>query len=344
MRILISSHRFYPDVGGIETVTELLAEEWIKEGHEVRIITQTPDSSSRELPVPVIRNPSILRLVRELLWCDVYFQNNISLQTLWPALILGKPTLITHQTWISPGIAGALKRFVCRLVAGTVAISEAIRKETGGDLVLPNPYQDMIFREDPRSERDRDLMFVGRLVSDKGADLVIQALVLLAQRGLKPGLTIVGEGPEAGFLRSLVSESSLENQIVFCGKKSGPELAALLRRHRMLIVPSRWEEPFGIVALEGIACGCVVIASSGGGLPESIGPCGLLFENGYPEMLADQLERLLGDPAEFEQLKNHPLRDRHLEHHKSTHIGKEYLKLFSGILGQGTSPKEPVLT
>ena len=63
----------------------------------------------------------------------------------------------------------------------------------------------------------------------------------------------------------------------------------------MLAVPSRWREPFGIVALEGIACGCVVVASEGGGLAEAVGPCGLTFANGDTAALAAQLGRVLGD-------------------------------------------------
>lgn len=70
----------------------------------------------------------------------------------------------------------------------------------------------------------------------------------------------------------------------------------LLNQHRVLVVPSRYHEPFGIVALEGIACGCLVVGSSGGGLKKAIGPCGLTFPNGDAEALAAVLVTVLKDP------------------------------------------------
>ena len=268
MKILVSSHHFAPSVGGIEESSRLLAEAWTASGHEVRVVTQTSDPAGGAYSYPVIRNPTAVSLLREVSWCDIYFQNNISLQTLWPSIILRKPTVITHQTWLPGGFGGILKHTACRLVIRTVAISNSVRQETDADLVIPNPYDNDLFHEEDQDNgycRQRDLVFVGRLVSDKGCDLLLEALLLLGERGVRPSLTIVGTGPEEAFLRQHVCRYGLENKVVFAGKKTGSELARLLRDHRILVVPSRWKEPFGIVALEGIACGCLVIASSGGG-------------------------------------------------------------------------------
>lgn len=62
-----------------------------------------------------------------------------------------------------------------------------------------------------------------------------------------------------------------------------------------MVVPSLWDEPFKIVALEGIACGCVVVGSKGGGLKDAIGPCGLTFDNGDVAGLTAQLINLLAN-------------------------------------------------
>jgi len=61
------------------------------------------DSENRLHPFPVIRNPSVFRLLGEVGWCDVFFQNNVSLGTLSAGLMLRKPTVVTHQTWIAGG-------------------------------------------------------------------------------------------------------------------------------------------------------------------------------------------------------------------------------------------------
>jgi glycogen synthase len=145
--------------------------------------------------------------------------------------------------------------------------------------------------------RDRELIVVGRLVSDKGVDVLIEALAHLRAQGLAPRLTVVGEGPESARLKALVFDRGVKAQVQFVGVQTGGALARLLNQHQILVVPSRWQEPFGLVALEGIACGCVAVGSAGGGLPEAIGPCGVTFPNGNSARLAEALADLLRHPV-----------------------------------------------
>ena len=125
-----------------------------------------------------------------------------------------------------------------------------------------NAYNHRVFRPDVSVPKDRDLVFLGRLVSDKGADVLIQALGKLAGKGLRPRLTIAGSGPERESLAALAERLGVAPQVEFAGVVQGEGLAALLRRHAVMVVPSRWPEPFGIVALEGMACGCVPVVPS----------------------------------------------------------------------------------
>ena len=196
MKILLGSHHFFPSTGGIETVSDLLAREFVELGHEVRVITQTEGGG--EFPFPVIRRPGPLELLRQVRWCDVFLQNNISLRTLWPLLFVRRPLCIAHQTWITNADGGVgwqhrLKRFVLRF-AKSLAISDAIAKQLPSPSVRAgNPYDDKIFKNFRSGERAKELIFVGRLVSDKGADLLLEALASLDS---KPRLTIAGDGPE----------------------------------------------------------------------------------------------------------------------------------------------------
>jgi glycosyltransferase involved in cell wall biosynthesis len=123
-------------------------------------------------------------------------------------------------------------------------------------------------------------------------EVLLAALGHLAERGLLPRLTIAGDGPEREPLAAQARALGIAEQIDFLGSRQGEEVVRLLNAHRILVVPSRYDEPFGIVALEGIACGCLVIGSRGGGLKEAIGRCGLTFANGDSRELADLLERL----------------------------------------------------
>ena len=104
----------------------------------------------------------------------------------------------------------------------------------------------------------------------------------------------------------------------------------LLQEHKILVIPSRYDEPFGVVALEGIACGCVAVGSVGGGLPEAIGPCGLTFPNGDAAALAQALEQLLRQPNEQRRLvANAP---QHLAKFHPATIAEAYLALFRSKL------------
>src|SRR5439155_17292393 len=123
------------------------------------------------------------------------------------------------------------------------------------------------FKQRGEEIRGKDLVFLGRLVSDKGCDLLIQSLGRLAEQGLRPSLTVIGDGPERSRLQNLAKSLNLQDQVTFAGAPTSEEVARLLRQHSLLVVPSVYEESFGVVALEGMACGCVVIGSDGGGLP-----------------------------------------------------------------------------
>jgi len=327
MKIVISSHAYAPSVGGIESVTEMLAREWIRLGHEVKIITRTLDAEGHGDTISVIRNPTPLELFRNASWCDIYFQNNVSIGTLWVGLLCGKPVVITHQTWISQGIVGMVKRLFIRMARTRVAISRAVGAKLQTDQVIPNPYRDEVFKSEGGEKRDREILFVGRLVPDKGCDLLLDALCILAEQKIHPLLSIVGSGSEEALLRKRVQELGLESQVLFLGGRLGNDLASEYRRHRILVIPSRWEEPFGIVALEGIACGCRIIAADSGGLPEAVGPCGMLFRSGDPGSLAKALQMEFhrddrwGDDARM-----------HLQCHRPGVVALEYLSLFDRLL------------
>jgi glycosyltransferase involved in cell wall biosynthesis len=182
----------------------------------------------------------------------------------------------------------------------------------------------------PTEERSDDLIFVGRLVSEKGIDLLLTALARLRTRGLFPKLTIVGAGPELSAIQEMAAVLELNDQVTLVGCKRDDELLILLRQHKVLVVPSRYDEPFGIVALEGIACGCVAVGTRGGGLPEAIGPCGITVPNGNPGALAQALEQLLLNPNERKRLLIRA--PEHLARFHPATIAQTYLNLFHSRL------------
>ena len=333
MRILLSSYTFAPAIGGIESMSLSLAQEWTRLGHEVTVLTQTPDASSTKLSFDfqVVRRPKLRQLRRLILRADVFCQNNISLHSLWPWPCSGTPLVIAHQTWLYSdtrvqAIQTAIKRgFIAR--ATNISISVAIRDANApGSVIIGNAYDSQLFRVIPGIERNRELIFVGRLVKDKGADVLLQALAYLREDGLKPRLTLVGSGEEDANLRAQCAELKLESQVEFTGSKRGDELVSLMCAHQIQVVPSTWNEPFGIVALEGIACGCAVVGSEGGGLADAIGPCGRTFPNGDARALAQILKSLLQSREEMEALRS--CAPAHLERFTAPFVARAYLEVF----------------
>ena len=305
MRLAISSPAFLPLVGGLETAVAQLAEEMTRRGHEVVILTTTRSEASDAFAFRVVRRPGALETLRWVRWCDVFVQANLSLKGAWPLLALRRPWVVSHHSWYRrcDGRLAWQDRLKRRLLrhARSVAVSEAMARDLETpSAVIPNTFREDVFVPRPDVARTRDLVFLGRLVSDKGADVLLEALALMAGEGIEPRLTIVGDGPAAPLLREQASALGLAARVEFLGTRPGEELARLLNAHRILVVPSRYQEPFGIVALEGIACGCVVVGSAGGGLPEAIGPCGRTFPNGDPQALARVLGALLREPSTLE--------------------------------------------
>ena len=330
MKILLSSYAFAPSVGGIEAVSAMLVEEFVAVGHEVKVVTYTRSDEKTTSPCEVIRRPSSLKLVKLISWSDVVLHVNISLRTGWPLLFRMKPWVISHHGWIPRDIRGWVKRQSTGS-AFNISISRAVAESLDvPSVVIPNPYDHNFFREPVEENRDKDLIFVGRLVSQKGVDCALNALSLLKKAGMKPSFTVVGAGPEESRLQQLTSQLELTEQVHFAGLKRGLELAKELGRHRILVVPSLYEEPFGVVALEGIACGCVVVGSQGGGLKDAIGPCGMTFTNRSASELAACLSELLTDTEKLKEYRRPA--QAHLAGFTKPSIAQRYLDVMRSAL------------
>jgi len=145
---------------------------------------------------------------------------------------------------------------------------------------------------------------IGRLVPRKGVDNVIRALAVLAERGRRDvelmvvgGAARVDEDPEATRLAQLAQQLGVRGQVVFAGQLPRADMPAMIRSCRAVIC-TPWYEPFGIVPLEAMACGVPVIASSVGGLVDTVvdGGTGLHVPPKDEHALADAIGLLLDEP------------------------------------------------
>ncbi|HEV7670173.1 MAG TPA: glycosyltransferase family 4 protein [Thermoanaerobaculia bacterium] len=335
MKILHYSPAFPPSVGGLETTVVDLSTGLSALGCEVTVVTATRSAEPDRFPFSVVRRPSRRALLALVRGHEVFLQANVSLRGLWPLLFVRRPWVVSHHSWYSRtdghiAWQDRLKRRLLRYAAASVAVSRAVADDLHPvrSIVIGNPYREDVFRLYPEIARTRDLVAVGRLVSDKGFDVLLEALAILERKeGLKPRLTLIGDGPERPRLAAQAASLGLSERIEMTGALPHQEIALRLAEHRFLVAPSRYQEPFGLVALEGIACGCAVIGSSGGGLPEAIGPCGRTFANGDAAALAGVLAELLVTPGIREQLLERAA--EHLSQHTRDRVARRYLAVLT---------------
>lgn len=147
-------------------------------------------------------------------------------------------------------------------------------------------------------------VFAGRLVWEKGIDTLIRAFGEVAQHIPDAQLLIAGEGPEYATLQALIDAQGLHQQISLLGRLSRDDLERAFASAWVQVVPSRWDEPFGIVAAEAAMRGTAVVASNTGGLVEIIQEdhTGYLVPPDNEEKLANALHKLLGNHDQAEQM------------------------------------------
>jgi glycosyltransferase involved in cell wall biosynthesis len=141
-----------------------------------------------------------------------------------------------------------------------------------------------------------DVVALGRLHHLKGFSDLVEAMSILHRRGISATLEIAGAGPTGALLRKKAAELSLTSSVTFVGEIRDP--IEFIRRGRIFAMPSL-SEGFGIAALEAMAAGVPVVATSVGGLTEIVSHerTGLVVPPRNPSRLADSIERLLDDSS-----------------------------------------------
>ncbi|MEJ6981961.1 glycosyltransferase [Pedobacter sp. P351] len=327
MNILIFSTVFFPAIGGIESQTLLLAKEFVKKGHAVKVITEQKQVE-KITDLEVYCRPGLMKSVELFLWCSTFYMPNISLKGAW--LLLFNPSktwVISHNDFSScdkKGLIPGLKNIANKFASKNIAVSKSIAQYLGpSSAVVHNGYDDSVFKLYPEEERTFDFVFLGRLVSQKGCELLIRACASLKQPFT---LNIIGSGPEEQSLKALSEKLGLSNSITFSGILTGEELARCLNRYRVMVVPSLLGEGFGMVVLEGLACGCKIIAANAAGLAEAVGSHGRKFPMGDQKELTKLLEDSLLSKENLasgdKSLQNH------LKEHSKSVVSEYYLKYF----------------
>jgi glycosyltransferase involved in cell wall biosynthesis len=185
------------------------------------------------------------------------------------------PIVITwHEVWGdywkeylgSRGIMGkAVERYIASFKSPVISVSSTtsarFRKEFSRqpDIILPNGVDFRHLNSVSPSAEPADLIFVGRLIKEKNADLLIQSIHILISEFPAIRLTIIGDGPERDSISTQIKDLSLEKNVKIYGfTPDHDEVIARLKSSKVFVLPSS-REGFGIAALEALGCGLPVV-------------------------------------------------------------------------------------
>ena len=189
-------------------------------------------------------------------------------------------------------------------------------------------------RPAPRGTDGVTVGYVGQLVKHKGVDVFLRALALLGN--LDPlRVLIVGDGEEAGSLRSLCGELELDRRVTFSGRVDNRLIGSYYERIDLLVVPSVWPENSPVTITEAMASGIPVIASDMGGMRELVenGVTGLLVPPGDVGALAEKIEYLVRQPQVRRQMGENA-RER-IKEHELARQGSRVLEVYGELLDPG---------
>jgi glycosyltransferase involved in cell wall biosynthesis len=196
-----------------------------------------------------------------------------------------------------------------------LAVSEAVRAQAlkaglAADRVVTveNPAEDLatLCRPVPPAQRPARLVFVGSLIAPKG----VHRLLPLARALPEYEVVVIGTGAEEAALRAAAQREGLAN-MRWAGLQTGGAKAGLWAPAFLTLVPSEWDEPFGLVAAESAALGIPVLASAVGGLAGIVqdGRNGYRVDFGAPERVAELVRALRADGPRYEVLSRQVRQD-----------------------------------
>ncbi len=174
--------------------------------------------------------------------------------------------------------------------------------------------------------------YVGRLVYEKGVDLLLEAVAAL------PGLwrlNICGSGPDRDRLVRLARQLKISDRVFFDGQVPSTQMPGYYRQLDTLVLPSRtmpnWKEQFGRVLVEAMACGVPVVGADSGEIPHVIGDAGLIFPENDVSGLRRQLLHLQQQPDLRRRLARRG-RQRVLEHYTQAQIAAQTVSVYREVM------------
>jgi len=334
VRVLYWTQLFWPYIGGVEVLATKFLPAMRERGYEFAVVTShgslnLPDEAEYR-GIRIYRFPfqtalaggnvdklmtalqGVVRLKRafrpdliHINFSDPSIFFNFHSSAAYPAPVLiairvalpnghtsGQPDTLLGQTfraadWITANSAAMLadaRRLVPEIVHRSSVIYNGLSMPDVP--VMPLPFLPPL------------LLCLGRLVEDKGFDVALRAFAALVGRFPQLRLIIAGDGPARLALERQAFDLGLSSVVQFAGWVVPERVPELINGATIVVIPSRWQEAFSLVALQAAQMARPVVGTRVGGLPEVIvhGQTGLLVENEDTHALAEAIAYLLDNP------------------------------------------------
>jgi glycosyltransferase involved in cell wall biosynthesis len=341
VRIAILSPVWFPvppsGYGGIEWVVSLLADGLAQAGNEVTLFASGESSTKAELASVFLEAPSAEigktgPELRHALSCyeradefDIVNDHSGPLAAALGGLVDTPVVHTVHGPLV--GLDGELYASLARVAPHVGLISVSVnQRQPQPDLPwVANCHNALDLDSYPvHAERGEYLLFLGRMTADKGCHRAVEVAL---EAGLP--LRIAGkmrEPAEREYFETYVAPH-LGDGIEYLGETSHGKKVALLQNARATLFPIEWEEPFGLVMIESMACGTPVIATRWGAVPEVV-------EQGRSGVIVDDYREMADALADADGLEPHACREWVEEHFSARRMVEDYLEAYEVVLAR----------
>lgn len=323
--------------GGTERVVHALTEELVKRGHKVTLFASGDSQTSAKL---VSVYPKALREAREknIYGPNIFTTLNIGLaysmqeefdiihdhtghMSLPVANISTTPVIITlHGSFDSD----SQKVFDALRKPNLVSISKSQASSAPNLNYIGNVYNGLEMSDYPFSkEHDGYLLFVGRICQEKGTHLAVE----IAERlGLPLIIAAKLEDINLAYFNEFVAPH-LSDQIRWVGEVGNEERNRLMSRALCFLHPITWKEPFGLTMIESLACGCPVVGTNLGSVPE-------IIKDGKTGFVVENTEEAIAAVKNVSQIDRNFCRRYALENFSAEKMAAGYEKIYNQIISR----------
>lgn len=326
--------------GGIERVVEFLVQVLADRGHDVTLFANRESSVNANLvPFPGGDSRSRIDTFRNARCLASHHHHNSfdlvhsfsRLAYLLPIMLSQTPKIMSYQRYVT-GKSIRLARFLGGDSMHFTAVSRRMTEPVANLAdwnIIPNGVRKSLYEFSSDPGLDAPLVFLGRIEEIKGPHLAIEVARRTGKKLLIAG-NIPGETKHQEYFKEKISPHLNSERIVYAGPVNDTAKNRILRRASALLMPVLWEEPFGIVMAEAMACGTPVLGLRKGAVPEVV-------VDGLTGYVCDSVDDMVEAVSRLPQLSREACRERMEHYYSDEAVVDRYEELYRRCLNSAST-------